>query len=235
MNEPTDQPRINPWTIWVPIIFIVLGVVVYYNYVTLQALRTDKDRPAFLTQIRKDLDLVERSGKAVKFSELDGKVILGAHFYSTCPSGCSVLVEEMKAIYDELGPKHPALHFISFAIDPEDTPQRMKEAAEGHEITGENWWFVNGNQDAMRTWLNFVVKFIALKEKPVEKRTSPVDKYEHDMRLVLIDHRSHVRGMYEVMNPDPEFRAIHKEKLKKDLAYVLAEQAAEVKKLPQPQ
>lgn len=229
MSSPETKPTINPWTIWVPIIFIMLGIVVYYNYVTIQSMRKDKDRPAFYTQIRKDLDLVERSGKKVKFSELDGKVILGAHFYSTCPSGCSVLVEEMKAIHDEFAPKHPGLHFVSFAIDPGDTPERMKEAAEGHDITGDNWWFVNGDQTAMRTWLTYVVKFIALKEKPPEKQTSPVDKYEHDMRLVLIDRESHVRGMYEVMNADPEFREIHKAKLRKDLAYLLADQEAAAK------
>lgn len=227
MNPPEEKPRINPWTIWVPVIFIVLGTVIYYNYVMIQNMRTDKDRPPFLTQIRKDIDLVERSGKKVKFSELDGKVILAAHFYSTCPSGCSVLVEEMKKLYDEHTPTHPGLQFVSFAIDPGDTPERMKEAADGHEIKGENWWFVNGDQPTLRAWLTYVVKFIALKEKPPEQQTSPVDKYLHDMRIVLIDHNSHVRGMYEVMSEDPQFREIAKTKLRKDLASVLAEQEAD--------
>ena len=223
MNHPPTEKAINPWSIWVPIIIMVLGVVILYNYSVIQSLRKDKSRPPFVTQLKDDLTLVERSGKEVKLSELRGKVILGAHFYSTCPSGCSVLIEELKKVYDEYAAKEPKLHFISFAIDPADTPERMKEAAEGHDITGDNWWFVNGDQTKLRAYLNLKMKFFKLEEKPADKQTSPVDKYNHDMRVVLIDAEGHVRGMYEVMNPDPEFRQIHLRRLRQDLEYVLRE------------
>jgi hypothetical protein len=44
------------------------------------------------------------------------------------------------------------------------------------------------------------------------------------MRIALVDHEGRLRGMYDVMNPDPEFRAFAKKKIRKDLAYLLAEQ-----------
>ena len=223
MNTPSSERQINPWSIWIPIIIMVCGVVILYNYLMIQSMRKDKDRPPFITQLKDDLELTERSGKAVKLSDLRGKVILAAHFYSTCPSGCSMIIDEMKGLYDQFAAKYPQLQFISFAIDPGDTPERMKEAAEGYGVTGENWWFVNGDQARIRTYLNLKMKFYKLEEKPEAQRTSPVDKYNHDMRVALVDADGHLRGMYEVLNPDPEFRKIAQTKLRKDLEYVLNE------------
>jgi cytochrome oxidase Cu insertion factor (SCO1/SenC/PrrC family) len=222
----TPPKSINPWTLWVPIIMIVLGVVVLYNYLIMQSLEKDKDRPPYLTRLERDLDgLVERSGKQVKLSDVKGKVMLMAHVYTSCPVGCSQIVGEMKDIYDEFTPKHPGLQFISFAIDPDDGPDRLTKYAEANDITKDNWWFVNGDQKKIRTYLSHVVKFYTVKEKPKDQQTSIVDKFEHDMRIALIDHLGHLRGMYDLMNPDPELRALAKNRLRKDLTYLLADQA----------
>lgn len=221
MSEPSsNKAPINPLTIWVPVILMVLGIVVFYNYVVMQNLKTEKDRPAFMTRLESDLDgLKERSGKEVKLGDVKGKVLVMAHVYTTCPVGCSEIVSEMKDIYDEF--KHPGLQFISFAIDPNDSPERLKQYADANDITQDNWWFVNGDQARIRSYLSKVVKFYEVIEKPKEKQTSEVDKFEHDMRIALVDHQGHLRGMYDIMNPDPEFRAMAKKKLRKDLAYLL--------------
>ncbi len=225
MSEPTAKPSIHPLTIWVPIIIMALGVVVFYNYAVTQSLKEEKDRPAYLTRLEKDLDgLKERSGKDVKLSDVKGKVLLLAHVYTTCPVGCSQIVAEMKDLYDEFVPTHAGLHFVSFAIDPNDGPERLKFFAEANDITQDNWWFVNGDQAKIRTYLSRVVKFYEVKEKPKDKQTSEVDKYDHDMRIALVDHEGHLRGMYDVMSPDPEFRAFAKKKIRRDLAYLLAQQ-----------
>lgn len=224
MSDSTEK-SINPWTLWVPIIMIVLGVVVLYNYLIMRSLEKEKDRPPYMTRLERDLDgLTERSGKQVKLSDIKGKVMVMAHVYTSCPVGCSQIVAEMKDIYDEFAPKHPGLQFVSFAIDPDDGPDRLTKYAEANDITKDNWWFVNGDQPKLRAYLKHVVKFYAVEDKPKEKQTSEVDKFDHDMRIALIDHLGHLRGMYNLMNPDREFRESDKRKLRKDLAYLLADQ-----------
>lgn len=224
-DQLPPQKSINPWTIWVPIIMIVLGIVLLYNYLVMQSLEREKDRPPYMTRLERDLDgLTERSGKQVKLSDIKGKVILMSHVYTSCPMGCSQIISEMKDIYDEFAPKHPGLQFVSFAIDPEDGPDRLQKYAEANDIFKDNWWFVNGDQPSIRTYLTHIVKFTAVKEKPKDQQTSVVDKFEHDMRVALVDHQGHLRGMYALMNPDPEFRDADRRKLRKDLAYLLAEQ-----------
>lgn len=231
MSDTPPKPSIHPLTIWVPIIIMALGVIVFYNYAVMQSMKEDKDRPAYLTRLERDLDgLQERSGKAVKLSDAKGKVMVLAHVYTTCPVGCSQIVAEMKDLYDEFVPKHGGLHFVSFAIDPNDGPERLKFFAEANGITQDNWWFVNGDQAKMRNYLSRVVKFYEVAEKPKAKQTSELDKYEHDMRIALVDHEGHLRGMYDVMNPDPEFRAFAKKRIRKDLASLLKEQEKAVRR-----
>ena len=222
--SPTEK-RINPWSLWIPIILIVLGVVVLYNYLVIQTMQREKDRPPYYTRLEHNLDgLTERSGKKVALNDLRGKVMLMAYVYTSCPRGCSMIVEEMKHIYDEFAPSHPGFQVVSFTIDPDDTPENMKKFADSRGITKDNWWFVNGPKKEVRTFLSYEVKFYDVKEIPEKDRFSPADKYEHDMRVALIDHEGHVRGMYNIINPDQEFQKLDREKLRKHLAYLLAEQ-----------
>ena len=179
-SSPTEK-TINPWTVWVPIIMIILGVVVLYNYLVLQSLEKNKDRPPYITRLENDLDgLTERSGKQVRLGELKGKVMVFAHVYTSCPVGCSQIVAEMKDIYDEFAPKHSGLQFVSFAIDPGDNAERLKAYADANDIVKDNWWFVNGDQAKIRTYLTHVVKFYAVKEKAKEQggELSAKDKKE---------------------------------------------------------
>lgn len=225
MSDLSTEKRINPWSIWIPIIIIVLGVVVLYNYLVMQTMQREKDRPAYFTRLEHNLKgLTERSGKQVELNDLRGKVILMAYVYTSCPRGCSMIVEEMKHVYDEFAPTHPGFQVVSFTIDPDDTPENMKKFADSRGITKDNWWFVNGPKNDVRTFLSYEVKFYDVKEIPEKDRFSPADKYEHDMRVALIDHEGHVRGMYNIINPDPEFQKLDREKLRRHLAYLLAEQ-----------
>lgn len=225
MSSPETKKPLNPWSIWIPIILIMMGVVVLYNYLVMETLQREKDRPPYYTRLEHDLkNLTERSGKTVALNDLRGKVILMGYVYTSCPRGCSLVVEEMKHVYDEFAPKHPGLQLVSFTIDPDDTPENMKKFAEARGITQDNWWFLNGPKTEVRNFLTYDVKFYAVKEIPEKERFSPMDKYEHDMRVALIDHEGHVRGMYKIMDGDPEFQKLDREKLRRNLAYLLAEQ-----------
>jgi protein SCO1 len=228
MSDSESPPKIAPWTIWIPIIMMALGVVVFFNYASSQALKNKKDRPPFAGKLERDLDLVERGGKAVKMSQLKGKVIMASHFYSVCPMGCAVLADKMKEIRDEVAQKNPKLQLVSFAIDEMDTPQRLQEVAkESYDVAPEDdsWWFVGGDQKILRHYLEYQFKFYKLREKTPQERTSDVDKYAHDMRIALVDHQANVRGMYDLMSPDPSIAELNREKLKKHLALLLTEAA----------
>ena len=225
MSEtPPTQPRIAPWTLWIPIIIMALGVVVFFRWVASETLNKKQDRPPYAYKLERDLELIEKTGKPVKLSQLKGKVILAAHFYSTCPSGCTALADKMMELRNDFRQEHPSLQLVSFAIDEGDTPERLSAIAkESFEVGPEDggWWFVNGDQKAIRNYLTLQFKFITLQVKPEKERTSPIDKYNHDMRIALVDHEANVRGLYDLMSPDLELRKLNEERLRKHLAMLL--------------
>jgi cytochrome oxidase Cu insertion factor (SCO1/SenC/PrrC family) len=230
----SDLPtsRINPWTVWGPIILIVLGSVVFYNYLTyvrLQQQGEGGERPPFIHRAEGDLILTERDGRQVRLSELRGKVILAAWVFTRCPRGCAGVVAKMKKLSDEYAGRED-VHFIAFALDPEDTPEMLKAFAEQVGIKPEaNWWMVNGDPVKVREYMVRQLKFRPVQEMPMEDRLSTEDKYMHDLRVALIDHLGNVRRLADVVNADPEVADYWDKKLRRELEIVLNEKARDLK------
>lgn len=229
MSQPlsTPKPSLTPWAIWIPVIIAVLGVVVFYNYLIAmqqQAKSEDKNRPAILGRLERDLVLTERDGRKVHLDELRGKVLLTSWVYTRCPRGCAGVIAKLKKLQEEYK-NNPNVHFISFTLDPEDTPEMMQKFARGINVQDTDpWWFVNGAKDEVRNYMTQFMKFRPVQDLPEADRLSPDDKYIHDLRVALVDHKGHVRGtQYDLMNADPQFGDYFEAQLRKDLDFILKE------------
>src|SRR4051794_22967617 len=100
----TAPPRtIHPLSIWIPIIIMALGLVIFWNY--LVKVQRDKDTPSLpkLSRLENNLVLTERSGKTVELKELKGKVLVACWVYTHCPRGCPGVVGEMLRLYKDVG------------------------------------------------------------------------------------------------------------------------------------
>ena len=224
MNESPARTKLSPWTIWAPIIIAALGIVVFYNYLIYRS-RIDKvDRPPVIGRLEKDLELTERNGKTVHLADLKGKVLVISWVFTRCPRGCAAVIAKLKKLHGEFA-NESGLQFVSFTLDAEDTPEMMKKFATTLGIADDaNWWFVNGEKETVRKFMTSQVQFRPVQEMPEADRLSPDDKYIHDLRVAVIDHLGHVRGLEDILNPDPEFAKFWDEKLRKDLRYLLSEQ-----------
>ncbi|WP_395732159.1 SCO family protein [Prosthecobacter sp.] len=225
MNDSPPKAKLSPWTIWVPVIIAVLGLVVFYNYLIYRSrIDNDVNRPAILGRLEKDLELTERSGKTVHLEDLKGKVLVISWVFTRCPRGCAAVIAKLKNLQAEFA-NEPGLQFVSFTLDADDTPEMMKKFADGLGIKEDaNWWFVNGEKDAVRKFMTSQAQFRPVQDMPEADRLSPDDKYIHDLRVAVIDHLGHVRSLADILNPDPEFAKFWDEKLRKDLHYLLNEQ-----------
>jgi cytochrome oxidase Cu insertion factor (SCO1/SenC/PrrC family) len=223
MDTPLPEKKpLNPWTVWIPIIVMALGVVVFYNYLISQSLRKDRERPAYMGKLETDLTLTERTGKTVRLSELKGKVLLISYVFTRCPRSCPGVISKVREIHNEFG-GDPGLHLLSFSVDPGDTAAMMDEFAKKFQVTAPNWWFVNGTEKEVRNFMTFKVKFRAVQDIPEADRLTPDDKYMHDARVALVDHFGNVRQIYDIANIDPEQAAFWNEKIRADLKYLLEE------------
>ncbi len=237
-EDPSPLPEkrsINPWTLWIPIIMIALGVVVLYNYLIFNSMQSKEDkitladgsvikRPPFLGRLEKDMAFTERSGKTVNLSELKGKILIASWVFTRCPRGCAGVLAKLKKLHDEFG-KNPGIQFLSFTLDPEDTPEMMRKFAEGIGIKETDpWWFLNGDKKIVRNFMTFSMKFRPVQDLPEADRLTPDDKYIHDLRVAIVDHRGHLRGLYDVMNADADTQAFYDKMLRDELRYFLDEQ-----------
>ncbi len=227
MSE-TPPRSLNPWTIWVPIILIALGGVFLYNYLLNQQekeRKLDKDRPPILTRLETDLTLTERNGKTVHLADLRGKILVASWVYTRCPRGCAGVVAKLKKLYEEYG-SNPNIQFVSFTLDPEDTPEMMNKFASGIGIKPEdNWWFVNGTKEEVRHFMTKYLQFRPVQDLPEADRLSPDDKYIHDLRVALVDHNGYLRSLCDIMNADAEFQTFWDARIRSDLNYLVRDQA----------
>lgn len=229
---PPEAPQgLNPMTIWIPIIVIVCGLVIGYNYMVNQAVKDrqarlegEVERLPMLSRLEKNIGFVERSGEKVELAQLKGKIIVACWVYTRCPRGCSGVVGELLNLHNDLK-ANPDVHFLSVSVDPEDGPDRLKAFADGLGIKDDHWWFVNGEMKEIRSYMTRYFGFMGVQDVPEKDRLSPDDKYMHDMKVALVDHKGHVRGMYDVASFDPEFKAFWKDKIRKDINTLLKDKA----------
>ncbi|MCX6850841.1 MAG: SCO family protein [Verrucomicrobia bacterium] len=175
-----------------------------------------------VTQIKSDLEATERSGQTVKLSALRGKVTVMACLYTVCPHGCAAVVAQMQKLNAAYRTR-PDFHLVSLAVAPErDTSGFLKAYAEGVGARPEDpWWFVTGEQQRIWDYMTHDLQLQAPAAIPEEKRINPLDLYEHDLRMVLIDRQGRVRGYYAVFHPQAEIATIMTEKLSRDVQRLL--------------
>ena len=175
-----------------------------------------------VAQIQGDLEVTERSGQTVKLSSLRGKVTVMACLYTVCPHGCAAVVAQMQKL-NAAHRTRPDFHLVSLAVAPErDTPGFLKAYAEGVGAKPEDpWWFVTGPQQLTWDYMTRDLQMQAPLPIPEEKRINPLDLYEHDLRLVLIDRQGRVRGFYSVFHPQPEVAELMTEQLGRNVQRLL--------------
>lgn len=175
-------------------------------------------------KISAPLTTEERMGRTVSTTALQGKVWLAAYTYSRCPHGCLGVVAHMLGLRDEFGSR-PDFHLVSVAVGPEiDTAENLRAFASASGVNDTDpWWFLSGNREALRDFMTFQLGLAPTIDTPEEERLSEFDLFEHDLRVVLIDRDSRIRGYYEVQNPDAATAALHLERLRADVRRLLDE------------
>lgn len=226
---PDDAPRVRPWTIWVLIAIIAFGGVVGTQLLfkrIVPEVTSKARRLPYLTRLEKDLEATDSTGKTVRLSQLDGKVFLIAYVYTTCPRGCAEVVDQMRTMQAKFG-NDPRFHLVSVSLNPShDTPEQLARFREAHGLTAANWWFLTGDQEALRYYMTKQVDLRPVLDIPENERLSPEDLFDHDTRVALVDAQSHVREYYDVAAPDPGISRLVMKKLEADIASVLAEVAS---------
>lgn len=116
------------------------------------------------------------------------KVYIVEFFFTTCPSICPIMTENMIKIQNDfLG--NPKVGIASFSIDPaHDTPQVLKEYAENKGITKPQWHLLTGEKEKIFKLANEGFNLYVGEAPEVE------GGFEHSGFFALVDQNGNIRS-----------------------------------------
>jgi len=150
-----------------------------------------------------DLVLTNQVGEQVSLNkDLSGKILVVDFIYTTCPSICPKLTQNMMLLQKAFrkDPKkkvtmNDEVHLLSITVDPErDSFQILRKYADRFRVNHDHWYFLTGDKEAI---YNYARKELGLSVQPEEH--GAVD-FIHTQKIVVIDQNRYIRGYYDGMD-----------------------------------
>lgn len=182
--------------IWISLIVLVFGIYFvpkiidrFKNASVVESDRLNVAHRRALKEIGKApaFSFTNQNNETVTNANYDGKVYLVEFFFSTCPTICPIMNENLVKLQNEFQ-KDDRFAIASITIDPEtDTSGHLKEHAKFLGATMKNWHFLTGAEDDI----------FALAKKfnmYVGKNSDAPGGFEHSGLFALIDKKGMIRS-----------------------------------------
>lgn len=139
---------------------------------------------------------VDQNSDTITNVTYSGKVYVAEFFFTTCPSICPIMNQNMLKVQDAFQ-DNTGVGVASFSINPEyDTPEILKKYAQGYGINHPNWHLLTGNRKAIYSLANEGFNLYVGEAPEVE------GGFEHSGFFALIDQEGRIRSrMDEFGNP----------------------------------
>lgn len=165
--------------------------------------------------------LTNQDNRRISNKDYQGKVFLVEFFFSTCPTICPIMNQNMRII-DDLFYNNPQFGIVSITINPEfDTPEVLKKHAEDLGVKSKDWNFLTGDQEYIHDLSNKGFNIYTGQNSKV------AGGFEHSGLFALVDKKGNIRCRKdEFGNPIVYYDGIEKKGLamiKEDIRKLLAE------------
>ncbi|WP_010518460.1 SCO family protein [Croceivirga radicis] len=190
--------------VWISTIVLIFGIFAVYEITkrVKEGTVVQNDRMNG-TKMEEELAFIVNNGKkrkvpAFRFLNQDsvwvtnkdylGKVYLVDFFFTTCPTICPVMTQNLVQIQNEF--KNEANFGVaSFTINPRyDLPKRLKEYAAKYGATDKDWNFLTGDQEAIHKLAKegFYIFANEVEDAP--------GGFEHSGMFALVDKNGYLRS-----------------------------------------
>jgi protein SCO1 len=148
-----------------------------------------------------EFTLTKQDGVRLALKDLRGKVLAITFIFASCADTCPLLTAKMAGIQDRLGADFgKKIYFVSITVDPErDTPEVLKQYAEGHKANPAGWAFLTGTPAEIRE---------VAKRYGIYYKKMPRGDVDHTFLTSLVDQAGILRVQYMGVkfNPDEMLR-----------------------------
>jgi len=168
-----------------------------------------------------EFEFINQNGDLISNSFYENKVYVVEFFFTTCPTICPKMNENMVKIQNEF---YGNIDFgiLSFSINPKyDTPQILKDYAKSHGATLKTWNFLTGDQDKIYELANTGFTLYAGENSNAE------GGFEHSGMFALVDKNGKIRSRIDKLgNPIAFYDGLDAkgvQMIKEDIAILLKE------------
>lgn len=133
----------------------------------------------------------DQNGQTVTNQTLSDKIYAANFFFTTCPSICPKMTNNLQAVIDSFA-NNPTVALVSLSVNPDtDNVAQLKEYAQNMHINSSQWHLLTGN----RTQLYQLARqsYFAEEEPGYNKDST---EFLHTEHCVLVDKKGHLRGVY---------------------------------------
>jgi protein SCO1/2 len=138
-----------------------------------------------------EFSFTNQNQKTITNQSYHDKVYIVEFFFTTCPSICPIMNQNMVKIQDHFF-GNPNLGIASLTIDPiTDTPEVLKEYAIQYKITNPNWNLLTGNKETIYKFANSGFNLY------VGENPEVGGGFEHSGFFALVDKEGNIRSRFD--------------------------------------
>ena len=167
--------------------------IIQSDRLNVQTKKGDPSEVAYIIQYEEkkrvpEFEFVNQDGDTVTDKDYLGKVYVIEFFFTTCPSICPIMNENLISVQNEIDNEED-FGIVSITIDPKhDTPEVLREYAENYGVTNPNWNFLTGDREKIYEMANTGFGIFADEDETVP------GGFAHSGLFALIDKEGYVRS-----------------------------------------
>ncbi|MFN3784695.1 MAG: SCO family protein [Spirosomataceae bacterium] len=145
-----------------------------------------------------NFELINQEANTINSGEFKDKIYVVSFFFSRCGTVCPVITRNQKAVQEEFK-GNERVKIVSISIDPKfDTPAVLKKYAQENELDLSQWHLLTGEKSYI---YDLAIKGFKLPVADASAYdstiTNPDETFIHSEKLLLIDNKGFVRGIYD--------------------------------------
>jgi cytochrome oxidase Cu insertion factor (SCO1/SenC/PrrC family) len=142
-----------------------------------------------------DFKLTASDDRPVSKEDLQGKLWVASFIFTRCNGECPQVSATMARLQKEVAGQGD-VKLVSISVDPEhDTPEVLRSYAENFRANPDQWLFLTGDKD--KVYRLIIDGFHLGVDQATGPDRKPGREVTHSSRLMVVDRRGHVRGMFE--------------------------------------
>ena len=137
----------------------------------------------------RDFSFTNQNGEVVSLEKFKNTVFISDFFFTTCPSICPIMTKQLARVQKELDGEE--YRIISHTVNPEfDTENVLLEYSKKQNADLNNWDFVTGDKQSI---YKQAAEYLII----AGQDTTQEIEFVHSDKLVLIDQKGRIRGLYD--------------------------------------